>query len=205
MSDELAKAAMSTIIPALKAHGFRRHGKRDLVRIDGSIAQRIYFQLSAWGSRDFCITCSANLIPSNEVVTLQPGFRLGKGGWLPSKTAHQATQSTREALIWILSEGMPFFESVRSLDGFSAHLAKETWGSLHHLKYQQGVAFVLQGKFTEAQTLLQQAQALYRLDGSAWCGYYIANVSSLLEALDNGTAPELLDHWHAQNAKLHGG
>jgi len=150
MGDELAKAISKIIYPVLKPEGFRRVRTRDLIRIDNGIVQRMGFQISSWGSRDFCVNISANLIVSNEFVTLQPGFRLTRdtdGGdlWLPSKTAEEAEQSVSVILGSIRSEALPYFEKIRTIEGFSALLAKERWGAVHHLRFQRGVAAALGG------------------------------------------------------------
>ena len=140
MGDELAKAITKIIYPALKPEGFRRIRKRDLIRIENGIAQLLTFQVSSWGGRDFCVTASANLVAANEFVTLQPGFRLTRdtdGGdlWLPSKTVEEAEVSASVILGSIRAEALPYFEKIRTIQGFLALLAKERWASTHHLNF----------------------------------------------------------------------
>src|SRR5688572_19197747 len=100
MADELAKAITRIIYPALKAEGFRRTRRRDLIRVENGIVQRLYFQVSGDGGREFCVTACVNLVAANEIASLQPGFRLTRdpdGGdlWLPSAATEEAERSAR--------------------------------------------------------------------------------------------------------------
>lgn len=208
MGDELAKAITKIIYPTLKPLGFRRVRRREFIRAKSGIAQRLDFQVSSWGSRDFCVNISANLVASNEFVSLQPGFRLTSdtGGdlWLPSKTKAEAEASAAVVLETILVEALPFFEKTETMEGFSALLANEDWGSLHHLSFQRGVAAVLSDNILDAQRHLTDAIHLYEEDGRDWCANYIDRAKRLCEALTTGSAMQLLDHWEQANRKMHG-
>jgi hypothetical protein len=74
MADELAKAITKIILPTLKSEGFVRRSAKNLIRVDAGICQLLYFQVSSWGDKTFCVTACANLIAGNEYVTLEPGF-----------------------------------------------------------------------------------------------------------------------------------
>jgi hypothetical protein len=207
--DELAKAITKTIYPALKPEGFRRARRRDLVRVENGIVQGLYFQVSAWGSRDFCITAFANLLASSERPVLQPGFRLTRdtdGGdlWLPSFTSEEAQRSAEITLRSIKAEALPYFERLRTVAGFSEVLSHEQWGSTHHLRFQQGVAATLEGDAAAARQHLFLAIELYKADGRDWCAGYVARANRLLAALDDGSAGSLLAEWAEANKKAHG-
>jgi hypothetical protein len=204
MVDELKRAITSIIFPALAPLGFRRRGMRDLLRVDGPIVQRLHFQLTAWGGRDFCTTCCVNLVPADEIATLQPGFRLGGGKWLPSLTDQQAADSAALALRWIMAEAIPFFERSRTLLGYEKTVACQEWGAKHHQKFQRAVALALSEMWDEADQLLREAKALYLEDGRDWVGGYIAKVDALAAALQSGTATNLLQTWAIENSKAHG-
>lgn len=208
VADELAKAITKIIYPALKPEGFRRVRKRDLMRVENGIVQLLYFQVSAWGSRDFCVTACANLIAGNESVTLGPGFRVPHDAagrhWLPSKTANEAEHSARLILQSIQSQALPFFEKCRSLSGFSAILAEEQWASDHHLHFQRGVVAAMIGDVLSAQSHLDAAIQRYRVDGREWTASYAQRATALQEALAAGSAAELLAHWEQANAHAHG-
>lgn len=209
MADELAKAITKVVYPALKAEGFRRARKRDLLRVENGIVHLLYFQVSGHGRRDFCVTACANLVAANEFVSLQPGFRLTRdtdGGdlWLPSHTAEEAERSVQVVLGSIRAEALPYFQTLRSPVGFSALLAKEHWASTHHLSFQRGVAAALQDDTSAAIRHLADAIQLYEADGRDWCADYIQRATALQHALDTGTAPELLAHWVERNSKAHG-
>jgi hypothetical protein len=209
MADELAKAITKIIWPPLKAEGFQRCRKRDLIRVESGIVQRLYFQVSAWGSKDFCVTACANLVSVNEHVTLQPGFRLRRdpaGGdlWLPSKTNEEAERSAHYALEAIRAAALPYFETVRTLPGYSTLLAQERWGSAHHLSFERGATAAMQGDVASAQHHLADAVQLYKADGREWCAGYIERVTALQNALVAGTADELIGGWFKANSKAHG-
>lgn len=208
MIDELAKVVTTVIYPALKPQGFRR-ARKGLIRAENGIVHRLYFQLSSSGSRQFCVTACANLIAANEIITLQPGFRLRRrvdGGdlWLPSKTSEEAERSAHVVLGFIRAEALPYFEKVRTLTGFSALLATERWGSMHHLSFQRGVAAALQGETSIARRHLADAIELYEADGRDWCLGYIERSRALQEALTTGVAADLLALWFEANRKAHG-
>jgi hypothetical protein len=209
MGDELAIAITKIIWPILKLEGFRRVRRKVFIRTQNRIVQRLDFQVNDWGGRDFCVNVSANLIASNEHVTLAPGFRLTRdadGGdlWLPSKTKVEAETSATVILGSIRAEALPFFEAIETIEGLSALLAKEQWASLHHLSFQSGVAAVLRGVIPEAQKHLTDAIRLYEEDGRDWCRNYIDRANQLREALAAGSATQLLDRWEQANRKAHG-
>jgi hypothetical protein len=209
MSDELAAAITRFIAPMLRRAGFRRVRRRVFVRSQNGIAQRLGFQVDGWGSREFCVNVSANLIAANELVTLQPGFRLTRdidGGdlWLPSKTKYEAETSARVIVGSILAEAFPFFEATATIGGLSELLAKEEWGSDHHQQFQLGVAAAFKGDFGDAQRHLSDAIVLYRNDGRDWCDDYIDRANRLCEALADGEAMQLLHCWEQANRKAHG-
>lgn len=209
MGDELAKAITKIIYPALKPAGFRRTRKRDLIRVENGIVQLLYFQVAPWGDRSFCVTAAVNLVAANEFVALQPGFRLTRdtdGGdlWLPSKTAEEAEISASVMLGSIRAEALPYFEKIRTVQGFSALLAKERWASTHHLNFRRGVAAALGGDILDAQRHLADAIRLYEEDGRDWCSNYIERALRLQNALAIGTAAQLLSEWEQANSKAHG-
>lgn len=209
MLDELAKAITKVIYPSLKPEGFRRSRKRDLIRVDNGIAQRLYFQVSGWGGRDFCVTACVNFVAANEFVSLQPGFRLTRdtdGGdlWLPSRTAEQAERSAEVILGSIKSEALPYFESARTTSGLLALLAKQDWASTHHLSFQLGIVAAAHGDSHAARVYLANAIQLYEADGRDWCPGYIKRANALQDALGAEEADALLAAWFKTNSKAHG-
>lgn len=203
MADELKRAIRSIIFPALAPLGFHERGTRDLLRVDGPIVQKLHFQVTAWGGRDFCTTCCVNLIPANEIATFQPGFRLGGGKWLPSLTDQQAADSAALVLRWVMAEAIPFFERSRTLLGYEKTVARQEWGAEHHQKFQRAVALALSEMWEEADQLLREAKAHYLEDGRDWVGGYVAKVEALAAALQSGTATNLLRKWTVDNSKAH--
>lgn len=209
MVDELSKAITKIVNPVLKPEGFRRNRRREFIRHQGGIVQRLDFQVNSWGGRDFCVNISANMVASNEFVTLSPGFRLTRdtdGGdlWLPSETRGEAESSAGVIIESIRDEAFPFFERTRTVQGFSNVLAQEKWGSAHHLHFQRSVAFALLGHTDSAHKHLEIAISLYREDGREWCANKIDKATQLIQALADGNATQLLARWERENAKAHG-
>ena len=208
MADELSKAITELANPVLKLEGFQRLRRREFIRSSGSIVQRLDFQVNSWGGRDFCVNVSANLIASNEFVTLQPGFRLsnydGRNSWLPSMTMGEAEASVKVVIGLIREQAFPFFARTNSVEGFSDILDQEDWASSHHLKFQQGVAAALLGDANGAKGRLNDAIRLYEADGRDWCFAKIDKAMKLCEALDAGSDGQLLTKWEQENSEIHG-
>ncbi|HEY2709125.1 MAG TPA: DUF4304 domain-containing protein [Caulobacteraceae bacterium] len=209
MGDELAKALTRVVYPTLKPQGFRRLRTRDMIRVENGIVQRLYFQVDHWGSRRFCVTACANLIAGNDHAFLNPGFRLGRDTerrdmWLPSLTPEEAERSASTVLGLIRTEALPYFEKSRTIQGFSALLAKEEWASTHHLSFQRGVAAALEGKPRDAQQHLADAIQAYEADGRSWCAECIDRATQLQQALALGAAASLLRTWERANSRVHG-
>jgi len=204
MADKLKKAIMAIILPTLAPLGFRRQGARNLMRVENDIVQKLYFQLSGGGGRDFRVTCCANLIPANDFATLQPGFELGSGRWLPYLTQQDAEDSVALVLRWITADALPFFERTRTLADYAQAVANQNWGSSHHGKFQRGVAMAHMGRSAEAGKLLREARSQYLEDGRPWVGDYIARIDALSLALQMGGEVILIQKWIADHQKAHG-
>ncbi|NOW44568.1 hypothetical protein FHW96_000710 [Novosphingobium sp. SG751A] len=209
MANELAKAITKIICPILLTEGFRRARRHVFIRAENSIVQRLDFQLNGWGGRDFCVNISANLVAANEFVALQPGFRLkydsnGGGNWLPSNTKEKAENSLDSVLKAIRVEALPYFEKIRSIEGFAALLANEQWGAAHHLSFQRGVAAATGGDTPNALLHLSNAIRLYQEDGREWCDHYVARAKILIEGLQEGSERNILAQWEEVNRPAHG-
>jgi len=124
--------------------------------------------------------------------------------WLPSKTSEEAEASALVVLGLTREKAFPFFDKASTLEGFSDLLAKERWGSVHHLKFQQGVAAARLGRTNDARKQLNDAIQLYEADGRDWCFSKIDQAKELCEALEVGSDAELLACWELKNAKAHG-
>jgi len=203
MADELKKAITSVILPVLAPLGFRRQGVRNLARVENEIVQKLYFQLAGGGTRDFRVTCCANLIPANDFATLRPGFELGSGRWLPSLIQQEAADSAALVLRWVIAEALPFFEQTRNLAGYADAIAAENWGTSHHGMFRRGVAMAQMGRTAEADALLEEARANYLDDNRPWVGDYIAKIDALNQALRTGGEIALIQTWTADNRKAH--
>jgi hypothetical protein len=106
--DELTPALTRTWNRRLAEHGFRRVGRRDLQSLTRGIVRLFNFQISACGSRDFCVNVAAFTLCGNDIPVLQPGFRVrnpnGSDVWLPSRSVEDVIAKA-EALIDGLGRG----------------------------------------------------------------------------------------------------
>lgn len=208
MKDELTAAIASIWAPRLKAVGFTRSGRRDLVRVSDGIIQRINFQLAAGGSRDFCVNVAACTICGNEYRVLQPGFRLrnenGRDLWLPSRTRDQALSSAEIA--WAVAErqALPWLDTTGTLQGLLVTIGAETWGSQHDQRFQLAVIEALLGRADRAQADAQHAKELYGADPHEWATAGRERADQLLRALSDGHSQELLATWFQANKTAHG-
>jgi hypothetical protein len=205
--DELTPALARTWNKRLAEHGFRRVGRRDLQSLSNGIVRLLNVQISAWGSRDFCVNVAAFTLCGNDIPVLQPGFRLSRpnGGdmWLPSKSAEEAADSVEIAWKAAEAQALPWLERNSTLEGHLQVLRAETWGSRHHLHFQIGVVEAMLGRRDDAMSDLVAASRLYAEDGRSWWPAYIAKAEALIDALDRGNAVALLEQWRADNLAVH--
>jgi hypothetical protein len=201
--DELTPALTHTWNKRLSEYGFRRVGRRDLKRLSGSILHVFNFQVSAWGSRDFCVNVSALTLCGNY----GPGFRLrhdnGSDLWLRSKSAEQAAKSVEIAWEAARAQALPWFERNATLEGHLQVLREETWASRHHWHFQIGVVEAMLGRREPATKDLIAASRLYVEDGRNWCSTYLAKTAALLDALAQGNESALLEQWRTANLEIH--
>jgi hypothetical protein len=205
--DELTPALTRTWNKRLAEETFRRVGRRDLQRVSNGILHLFNFQVSAWGSRDFCVNVAAFTLCGNDLPVLQPGFRLRRpsGGemWLPSRSPDEAAESVETAWKAAEIQAMPWFETNATLEGHLTTLRAEPWNSQHHGRFQIGVVEAMLCIRNEAISDLVAASRLYAEDGRSWCASYIEKSEALIDALNRGEEAPLLDQWRKQNLLTH--
>jgi len=207
MKDELTSAVAKVWAPRLKEMSFKRAGRRDFVRLVDGIVQVVNFQVSAWGSRRFCVSVTAHTVCGNEDRVGQPGFRLkgNKGAdlWLPSEQSDQAESSVETAWKAAVEQAIPWFNTTSSLEGLIGVIRAEDWGSKHHQQFQIAIIEALLQRYEDAQVHAQSAIELYRADTRDWASAYCARAEELLTALRDGRPDELLTEWYEANKKIH--
>jgi hypothetical protein len=205
--DELTPALTRTWNRRLAEYGFRRVGRRDLQNLSSGIVRLFNFQVSAWGSRDFCVNVAAFTLCGHDSPVLQPGFRLrnpnGSDMWLSSRSAEDAANSVEIAWKAAEAQALPWFQRNSTLEGHLHVLRAETWDSRHHLHFQIGVVEAMLGRREEAISDLVAASRLYAEEGRDWCPAYIAKAEALIDALDRGNESALLEQWRAANLAVH--
>jgi hypothetical protein len=205
--DELTIALTRTWNKRLAEYGFRRVGRRDLQSLSSGIVRLLNFQVSAWGSRDFCVNVAAFTLCGNDIPVLQPGFRLhhpnGSDIWLPSKSAEEAADSVEIAWKVAETQALPWFDRNSTLEGHLQVLRAESWASRHHLHFQIGVVEAMLGRRDEAIGDLVAASRLYAEDGPSWCAAYIAKAEALIDALNQGNESTRLEQWRTANLTVH--
>jgi hypothetical protein len=205
--DELTPALTRTWNKRLADYGFRRVGRRDLQCLSSGVIRLLNFQVSAWGSREFCVNVAAFTLCGNDIPVLQPGFRLrrpnGSDIWLPSMSAEEAADSVEIAWKAAETQALPWFERNSTLEGHLQVLQAEKWGSLHHLHFQIGVVEAILGRREDAISDLVTASRLFVEDGASWCPAYIAKAEALIDALGRGNASALLEEWRRANLAVH--
>ncbi|MGH6952419.1 MAG: DUF4304 domain-containing protein [Vitreimonas sp.] len=204
--DELTPALTRTWNKRLADQGFRRVGRRDLQRLSNGIVHLFNFQVSAWGSRDFCVNVAAFTLCGNDLPVLQPGFRLrhetGGEMWLPSRSRDEATESVEHAWNAAETQALPWFERNTTLEGHLRVLRDGTRAD-HHRHLQTGVVEAMLGNRDEAIGDLVAASRLYAEDGRSWCPAYIARAETLIDALTKGEEDALLEQWRLAHLTVH--
>jgi len=204
--DELTPALTKTWNKRLADLGFRRVGRRDLQGLSDGIIHLFNFQVSAWGSRDFCVNVAAFTLCGNDLPVLEPGFRLQRpnGGdlWLPSKSKDEAAESVETAWKAAETQALPWFERNATLEGH-LQVLRDRPRADHHRYLQIGIVEAILGKRDEAISDLVAASRLYANDGRSWCSAYIARAEALIDALTRGEEPALLEQWRSAHLSVH--
>jgi hypothetical protein len=187
--------------------GFQRAGRRDFVRVCDGILHVFNFQISAFGSRDFCVNVAAFTIAGNDMPVLQPGFRLatpaGADVWLPAASVEDAEKSAITMLRLGVEQALPFFAENGGYEQHVRYLHRQRWGSEHHRLFQIGVAEALSADKAKAIKALRVAISYYVADGRAWCAGYIERAQTLITAIELDRHNELLERWCSQNRRVH--
>jgi len=207
--DPLSAATTGILVPALQPHGFRRGSTRRLGRLGACAFQLLELQKSASGSADFCVNyASMLLVPPVDHLVLQPGGRLrgARGGdaWWPAAGPDQADESMRQVVAAVRAQALPFFQATRSAGGLYDQLAREEWGSRHHLELALGACAAWLEDLGSARAHLGRAIALYAGDGRSWCAGFSARAQALLDAIDGGVHGALLRGWRAESVQALG-
>jgi hypothetical protein len=193
--------------PAMRDHGFQRAGRRDFIRVCGGILHEFNFQISASGSRDFCVNVAAFSIAGNDMPVLQPGFRLaapnGADVWLPSASADDAEKSAIAMLQLAIDQALPFFAENNGYQQHARCLRGQRWGSEHHRWFQIGVAEAGSAESARATEALKTAISYYIADGRAWCAVGIERAEALIRAIESDRHNGLLEQWYTQNSRIH--
>jgi hypothetical protein len=160
--DELTPALTRTWNKRLAEHGFQRVGRRDLQSFSNGIVRLFNFQISARGSRDFCVNAAACTLCGNEHPVLQPGFRLrnqnGGDMWLGASTTETAAISVEIAWEAAEAQALPWLEQNATLAGQLEILRAETWSSRHHLLFQIGIVEAMLGQRDNAAKNLTESK-----------------------------------------------
>jgi hypothetical protein len=205
--DELTPALTRTWNKRLAQHGFRRVGRRDLQNVSNGIIRLFYFQISQWGSRDFCVNVTAHTICGNDSPVLEPGFRLrhpyGSDMWLPSSSAEDAAKSVEIAWTAAEEQALPWFERNSTLEGHLEVLRADNRVARHHVHFQIGVVEAMLGRLDEAKSDLLEASRLYADDDGSRFSVCIAKAKSLIDAIDRGDSSTLLEQWRTANLSAH--
>lgn len=199
--DALTASTTSILMPSLRPYGFIRLTNRTIARERNHILQFIYLQLSSWGGRTFCVNYVALLLfkPRDHFV-LQPGGRLrvregGPSGWWDSDTHDNADKSMNEITSLLIEDIVPWFDYCQTVKGLNKLLAKERWGSDHHLEFEKACCLAYLGKHRESKRRLKKAISLYKKDGREWCSKYIQQCQELLDSIDEGTNDYVMSEW----------
>lgn len=204
--DELTPALTRTWNVRLADRGFRRVGRRDLQRLSSGVVQLFNFQVSAWGSRDFCVNVAAFTLCGNDLPVLEPGFRLHREGggdmWLPSRSKDEAAESVEIAWQAAEAQALRWFERNTTLEGH-LQVLRDAPRADHHRHLQIGIVEAMLGRRNEAIGDLVVASRLYAEDGRSWCPVYIARAKGLIDALTKGEEGALLERWRAAHLSVH--
>lgn len=199
-ADPLTAATTSILLPALRPLGFQRKSNRLAARIRDDILQFVGPDLSAWGSKDFCMSYgSMPLFRPEEYLVLNYGGRLkaATGGdlWLGSSTHQQADAAMLRFVGLVQAQALPFFESTATAKGLLAYITRSGWGEQHHGVFDRACCMARLGRRRRARTLALRAIKQYREDGRPWCADYIELCEQLVAALEAGATEALLRGW----------
>lgn len=188
----------------MTSRGFITVGKRNWARHQHNMLVHFDFQLSSYGSKDFCINVWIATSASHSGGLM---FRLQHPNrteaWLAASSKEKADVAAKTSLEMALNQAFPVVERNSNPQDHAAALRKEKWGSAHHQHFAIGVAEALAGRRKIAVNELTVALALYQTDASRvdWALRYAGEVKELLSALETGAEKILLDAWSLEALK----
>lgn len=216
--DPLTAATTSILVPALKPLGFRREGQRLLLRIENDILQRIGFWYSSGlAGQFFHAYYSVNTLFCLKLPEDIGGSLMGGRFWdevtraelWPSSPQEVADASMNRILKLVFEQALPYFQRVSSADGVLNLLSdcqqesERSTGILNfHWEFERGCCAVKVGDFSAAELFLRRARDLYAKDDNGlWRESNLARAAlcqQLLDALQGGSALDLLEKWKTQ-------
>lgn len=151
--DHLKKYIKGDLLPILSEDGFKLYRSKDFVRIKGPFVDRISFQLSQYGSKNFFVHYYKNLIsdPLVDIDSYSVGNRLTDNSNNGDDTKWNGNDDS-EAQDAIMSVGQayrktirPWFEALESIPGyFFEYFANNRDATLNSLELV--IAFAEGGK-----------------------------------------------------------
>jgi hypothetical protein len=211
--DPLTAAMTSILKPGVAHENFRRLSGRVFARVTDDILQFMYLQLSAYGSRDFCVNYSSiPLFAPREHLSWLIGGRFPRGkshdGWWASATQDRADQSMREVVATFQTEVLPWFAKTENVVGLLAELEACGETPNAHLYFEIGCCHLWLSDRPAANVALNRARELYQgsyeeMPSREWCLLGVHQCDRLLEAIANVKTKDLLDAWrHKTITKL---
>ncbi len=181
----------------MKAEGYSKLGKRAYVRVKGDIAQMIWFQVSAYGSRDFVPSVSTCLLQLQDRSGLGRRFKGERGAdlWLKSAKPEQAEASCLTAFEAYNVDVVPWLTQRASPAQLLASKREESPPESPDATFTGGVVEAMIGNAAGAEASLALAEAGYRKLALDWAEHCAIRVSNLRQALAKGRSKELLEVW----------
>ena len=211
--DFLAKAARTSLRPAVARHGFQQYSPKAFFRLCGKIVQFVDLQKSGWGGGNFAVNYFIFiLVPHRKFIGSIFAGRFPRGksgdGWWKSVPEEAAEESMQEVCSIFESFALPILDESMTLSGYATALRKHCQGAHSgHASADMGIALICDGKIEEGHRLVRKAEVDYRafsaqfpgMKEPLWsdeCADQMARLSSAVEA---GTHETLIEEWFQQS------
>jgi hypothetical protein len=203
--DPLGAAITAFFKPAVALYGFKKWGGRSFARIRDNLVQDMGFQLTAYGTKDFCVNyCTVPLFLPHDFFGWTFGGRFPRGkssdGWWKSKKQAFADESMQDVAQTFESRVLPWFDATATVEGFVREVEAARPSPNVHVEFNYACCLAWLTRDQEAKRSLVAARAGYEasyreMPARQWAAQHVSHCEELMRAIEAGNGKALLTDW----------
>jgi hypothetical protein len=207
--DALTAATNTYLKPFLIESGFHHISIRRFAKVRNEVLHFIGLQLSAYGSRDFCVNyASQSLLVPNDVIDIGFGDRLRmqrSETWWPSKSHEEADVAMQDVVVLIKKQAITHFDETRSTkDYLKVITSRKNRRKSYYVMYRACCSARVGKKKLARKSAQESIKLCQSVNPDYWgshIGHRIQVMQNLLAAIDKGNEQDLLDEWMDQTIR----